>query len=94
MNSVNLLSQDQAQLLRLKEYLVDHVSKLDLQLEVLSTTQEELTIIKDYLEKTAAPFLVLSYLNTAERYLGKQQQELLSLSDISGDLIMLVRQLK
>jgi len=38
MNSVNLLSQDQAQLLRLEEYLVDHVSKLDLQLEAFSTT--------------------------------------------------------
>jgi hypothetical protein len=94
MSSFNLVSPVQGQFLRLEESLVDHISKLDLQLESLSTAQEELFIVKDYLERTEAPFLVLSYLHTAERFLGKQCQELLSLSSISSELIMLVRQLR
>jgi len=94
MSSFNLVSPVQGQFLRLEESLVDHISKLDLQLESLSTAQEELFIVKDYLERTEAPFLVLSYLHTAERFLGKQCQELLSLSNISSELFMLVRQLR
>jgi hypothetical protein len=94
MSSFNLVSPVQGQFLRLEESLVDHISKLDLQLESLSTAQEELFIVKDYLERTEAPFLVLSNLHTAERFLGKQCQELLSLSNISSELIMLVRQLR
>jgi hypothetical protein len=94
MSSFNLVSPVQGQFLRLEESLVDHISKLDLQLESLSTAQEELFIVKDYLERTEAPFLVLSHLHTAERFLGKQRQELLSLSNISSELIMLVRQLR
>jgi hypothetical protein len=55
MPSFNLVSPDQAQFLRLEESLVDCVSKIDLQLESLSTTQEELLIVKDYLERTELP---------------------------------------
>jgi hypothetical protein len=67
MNSDNILSQEKANLLRLKEYLVDRISKLGLQLEAISETQENLAIVKDYLGKTAAPFIALSYLGTIEQ---------------------------
>ena len=94
MPSFNLVSPDQAQFLRLEESLVDRVSKVNLQLESLSTAQEELLIVKDYLERTEATFCALSYLHTVEQFLGKQCQELLSLSYTSGELITLVWQLK
>jgi hypothetical protein len=94
MNPVNLLTQEQAELRRLEDYLINRISQLDRQLEELTESQEHLVIVEHYLKDTEAPFIVLSYFSTVEWYIHRQSQELLSLSDISHDLIRLVRQLK
>jgi hypothetical protein len=93
MNPDNFLSQEQAELRREEDYLINRISQLDRNLEALKETQEHLVIVEVYLKKTEAPFMALSYFGTVEWYIGKQRQELLSLSDIIGDLRRLVRHL-
>jgi hypothetical protein len=60
MNPDNFLSQEQAELRREEDYLINRISQLDRNLEALTETQEHLVIVEDCLKKTEAPFMALS----------------------------------
>jgi hypothetical protein len=94
MNPEDFLSQEQAPLRRIEITLIDHVSELDLILEVLYETQEHLVIVQDYLKKTSASFIALSHFGFIESHLARQRREILNLLDITREVLNFVRQLK
>jgi len=94
MDTNSLLSQDLAHLRRYEVHLLRRPNQLEINLNSLSQAQEELLTMIDYLQKTSAPFIILSYIGKTETYLDKQRLEITSVVDGLLEIIRFRRELK
>ncbi len=78
---------------RIELTLISRLNQLELHLEHLTEAQEQLIYTTDYLQQTSAPFLVLSYINSTERYLDRQRTEITAAMDAIREAIRLLREL-
>jgi len=67
------------------------LNQLDINLETLLATQEQLLITIDYLQKTSVPFIVLSYIGVVETYLDKQRLKITSIVEVLHEAIWTIR---
>jgi hypothetical protein len=70
--------------------LISKLNQLELHLERLTEAQEQLIYTTDYLQRTSAPFLVLSYISFTERYLDSQRTEIIAATDAICEAIRLL----
>jgi hypothetical protein len=78
---------------RIELTLISRLNQLELYLERLTKAQEQLIYTTDYLQRTSAPFLVLSYISFTERYLDTQRTEITAVTDAIREAIRLLREL-
>jgi hypothetical protein len=75
---------------RIKLTLISRLNQLELHLEHLTEAQEQLIYTTDYLQRTLAPFLVLSYIDSTKRYLDRQRTEITAATDAIREAIRLL----
>jgi hypothetical protein len=75
---------------RIKLTLISRLNQLELHLEHLTEAQEQLIYTTDYLQRTLAPFLVLSYIDSTKRYLDRQRTEITAAPDAIREAIRLL----
>jgi hypothetical protein len=61
--------------------LTSRLNQLEIHLQHLTEAQEQLISTTDYLQQTSAPFLVLSYIGSIERYLDRQRTDITAATD-------------
>jgi hypothetical protein len=74
--------------------LISSLNQLDIQLQRLSETQEQLLLTNDYLQQTSAPLIVLSSIGFTDRYLERQRTEISAATDAIREVIRLLRELQ
>jgi hypothetical protein len=78
---------------RIEFTLLSRLDQLEVHLQRLNEAQEQLLLTIDYLQQTSAPFLVLSYINSAEQYLDRQHVEITAAKDAILEAIRILREL-
>jgi hypothetical protein len=78
---------------RIEFTLLSRLSQLEVHLQRLNEAQEQLLLTIEYLQQTSAPFLVLSYINSTERYLDRQRVEITAVKDAIIEAIRILREL-
>jgi len=78
---------------RIELTLLSRLNQLEVHLQRLNQAQEQLILTIDYLQQTSAPFLVLSYINSAEQYLDRQHVEITAAKDAILEAIRILREL-
>ena len=79
---------------RIEFTLLSRLDQLEVHLQRLNEAQEQLLLTIEYLQQTSAPFLVLSYTNSTERYLDRQRVEITAVKDAILEAIRLLRELQ
>ena len=79
---------------RIEHTLLSRLDQLEVHLQKLNEAQEQLLLTTEYLQQTSAPFLVLSYTNSTERYLDRQRVEITAVKDAILEAIRLLRELQ
>ena len=79
---------------RIEFTLISRLDQLEVHLQRLNEAQEQLLLTTEYLQQTSAPFLVLSYTNSTERYLDRQRVEITAVKDAILEAIRLLRELQ
>ena len=79
---------------RIELTLISSLSQLDIQLQRLSETQEQLIITTDYLHQSSAPLIVLSSIGFTDSYLARQRTEISVATDSIREIIRLLRELQ
>jgi hypothetical protein len=79
---------------RIELTLISRLNQLEIQLQRLSETQEQLILTTDYLQQTSAPLLVLSSIGFTERYLERQRTEITAATDAILEAIRLLQELQ
>jgi hypothetical protein len=77
---------------RIEFTLLSRLNQLEVHLQRLNKAQEQLLLTIDYLQQTSAPFLVLSYINSTERYLDRQRVEITAVKDAILEAIRILRE--
>ena len=70
--------------------LISKLNQLEIQLQRLSETQEQLILTTDYLQQTSAPLLVLSSIGFTDCYLERQRTEITAATDTILEAIRLL----
>jgi hypothetical protein len=83
-----------ANLRRIELTLISSLNQLDIQLQRLSETQEQLILTTDYLQQTSAPLIVLSSIGFTDRYLERQRTEISAATDAIREVIRILRELQ
>ena len=83
-----------ATLRRIELTLISSLNQLDIQLQRLSETQEQLILTTDYLQQSSAPLIVLSSIGFTDRYLERQRTEISAATDAIREVIRLLRELQ
>jgi len=83
-----------ANLRRIELTLISSLNQLDIQLQRLSETQEQLILTTDYLQQTSAPLIVLSSIGFTDRYLERQRTEISAATDAIREAIRILRELQ
>ena len=78
---------------RIEFTLLSRLDQLEVHLQRLNEAQEQLLLTIEYLQQTSAPFLVLSYINSTERYLDRQRVEISAVKDAILEAIRILREL-
>jgi len=78
---------------RIELTLLSRLNQLEVHLQRLNEAQEQLLLTIEYLQQTSAPFLVLSYTNSTERYLDRQRVEITAVKDAILEAIRILREL-
>jgi hypothetical protein len=78
---------------RIELTLISRLNQLELHLKRLTEAQEQLIYTTNYLQRTSAPFLVLSYISFTERNLDSQRTEITAATDAIREAIRLLRDL-
>jgi hypothetical protein len=78
---------------RIEFTLLSRLNQLEVHLQRLNEAQEQLLLTIEYLQQTSAPFLVLSYINSTERYLDRQRVEITAVKDAILEAIRILREL-
>jgi hypothetical protein len=78
---------------RIESTLLSRLNQLEVHLQRLNEAQEQLLLTIEYLQQTSAPFLVLSYINSTERYLDRQRVEITVVKDTILEAIRILREL-
>ena len=78
---------------RIELTLLSRLNQLEVHLQRLTEAQEQLILTIDYLQQTSAPFLVLSYINSTERYLDRQHVEITAAKDAILEAIRILQEL-
>ena len=78
---------------RIEHTLLSRLDQLEVHLQKLNEAQEQLLLTTEYLQQTSAPFLVLSYTNSTERYLDRQRVEITAVKDAILEAIRILREL-
>ena len=78
---------------RIESTLLSRLNQLEVHLQRLNEAQEQLLLTIEYLQQTSAPFLVLSYINSTERYLDRQRVEITAVKDAILEAIRILREL-
>jgi len=79
---------------RIELTLISNLSQLDIQLQRLSETQEQLIITTDYLQQSSDPLIVLSSIGFTDSYLARQRTEISAATDAIREIIRLLRELQ
>jgi hypothetical protein len=79
---------------RIQLTLISRLNQLEANLERLTKAQELLIHTDDYLQRTSAPFTVLSYISLSTQYLDRQRMELKAATDAIQEAIRLLRELQ
>jgi hypothetical protein len=79
---------------RIQLTLISRFNQLEANLEHLTKAQELLIHTDDYLQRTSAPFTVLSYISLSAQYLDRQRTELTVATDAIQEAIRLLRELQ
>jgi hypothetical protein len=79
---------------RIQLTLISRLNQLEANLERLTEAQELLIHTDDYLQRTSAPFIVLSYISLSAQYLDRQRTELTAATDAIQEAIRLLRELQ
>ena len=74
----------------IKFTLISRLNQLELHFERLTKAQEQLLYTTDYLQRTSAPLLVLSYISSTERYLDRQCTEITAATGAIREAIRLL----
>jgi len=74
--------------------LISRLNQLEIQLQRLSETQEQLILTTDYLQQMSAPLLVLSSIGFTDCYLERQHTEITAATDAILEAIRLLRELQ
>jgi hypothetical protein len=78
---------------RIELTYLSRLNQLEVHLQRLNEAQEQLLLTTDYLQQTSAPFLVLSHINSIERYLDRQHVEITAAKDAILEAIRILREL-
>ena len=79
---------------RIELTLISSLNQLDIQLQRLSDTQEQLILTTDYLQQSSAPLIVLSSIGFTDSYLARQRTEISVATDSIREIIRLLRELQ
>ena len=79
---------------RIQLTLISRLNQLEANLARLTEAQELLIHTDDYLQRTSAPFIVLSYISLFAQYLDRQRTELTAATDAIQEAIRLLRELQ
>ena len=79
---------------RIQLTLISRLNQLEANLACLTEAQELLIHTDDYLQRTSAPFTVLSYISLSAQYLDRQRTELKAATDAIQEAIRLLRELQ
>jgi hypothetical protein len=79
---------------RIQITLISRLNQLEANLARLTEAQELLIHTDDYLQRTSAPFIVLSYISLSAQYLDRQRTELTAATDAIQEAIRLLRELQ
>jgi hypothetical protein len=79
---------------RIQLTLISRLNQLEANLARLTEAQELLIHTDDYLQRTSAPFIVLSYISLSAQYLDRQRTELTAATDAIQEAIRLLRELQ
>jgi hypothetical protein len=94
MSQEEFTPRSNANLRRIELTLIASLNQLDIQLQRLSETQEQLILTTDYLQQTSAPLIVLSSIGFTDRYLERQHTEISAATDAIREVIRLLRELQ
>ena len=94
MSQEEFTPRSNATLRRIELTLISSLNQLDIQLQRLSETQEQLIITTDYLHQSSAPLIVLSSIGFTDRYLERQRTEISAATDAIREVIRLLRELQ
>ena len=94
MSQEEFTPRSNANLRRIELTLIASLNQLDIQLQRLSETQEQLILTTDYLQQTSAPLIVLSSIRFTDRYLERQRTEISAATDAIREVIRLLRELQ
>ena len=79
---------------RIQLTLISRLNQLEANLARLTEAQELLIHTDDYLQRTSAPFIVLSYISLLAQYLDRQRTELTAATDAIQEAIRLLQELQ
>jgi hypothetical protein len=79
---------------RIQLTLISRLNQLEANLARLTEAQELLIHTDNYLQRTSAPFIVLSYISLSAQYLDRQRTELTAATDAIQEAIRLLRELQ
>jgi hypothetical protein len=79
---------------RIQLTLISRLNQLKANLERLTKAQELLIHTNNFLQRTSAPFIVLSYISLTAQYLDRQRTELTAATDAIQEAIRLLRELQ
>jgi len=94
MSQEEFTPRSNATLRRIELTLISSLNQLDIQLQRLSETQEQLIITTDYLHQSSAPLIVLSSIGFTDSYLARQRTEISVATDSIREIIRLLRELQ
>jgi len=94
MSQEEFTPRSNATLRRIELTLISSLNQLDIQLQRLSETQEQLTLTTDYLQQSSAPLIVLSSIGFTDSYLARQRTEISAATDAIREIIRLLRELQ
>jgi hypothetical protein len=94
MSQEEFTPRSNATLRRIELTLISSLNQLDIQLQRLSDTQEQLILTTDYLQQSSAPLIVLSSIGFTDSYLARQRTEISAATDAIREIIRLLRELQ
>jgi hypothetical protein len=92
--ALTLTPRSNVNLRRIQLTLISRLNQLEANLARLTEAQELIIHTDDYLQRTSAPFIVLSYISLFAQYLDRQRTELTAALDAIQEAIRLLRELQ